>query len=69
MRCYKCAGQKRVLGIGHMEDDCPVCKGLGTIEDDLIKAEFSDEKCCMPLESQTNQQKKSSRNPVKKELQ
>lgn len=31
-RCSGCQGQKRVMGIGSLERDCAVCKGIGWLK-------------------------------------
>lgn len=31
MRCPRCYGQRKVLLIGFMEDDCPKCDGTGVV--------------------------------------
>ena len=33
MRCPRCAGNKRIMGIGYIECDCPLCKGIGQLPD------------------------------------
>lgn len=29
MRCHSCLGNKRIMGLGWMEVECPTCKGRG----------------------------------------
>lgn len=33
MKCPRCAGNKRIMGLGFVEVDCPVCKGIGSLPD------------------------------------
>lgn len=42
MRCPRCAGNKNIMGLGFIEIECPICKGIGIVPDSikpLIKKE------------------------------
>jgi hypothetical protein len=38
-RCPCCLGRKKLVGFGFIEETCPECKGVGSIEDKEEKAE------------------------------
>lgn len=41
-RCTSCHGRKRIVGLGNIEKECPVCKGIGWVTLDVVVA-ASDE--------------------------
>lgn len=38
MRCPRCGGNRRVMSVGFMEADCPLCKGIGIVPDSVKPA-------------------------------
>ena len=46
VKCPKCKGSKKVMGLGYIMKSCPICKGLGYIlkcEPEVVKAEVKVE--------------------------
>lgn len=69
-KCTSCNGFKKVMGLGQMQRDCDLCKGIGWIEEkegivskvDQATPEFRDEaRDCVANDSDISAQKKRGR--------
>lgn len=38
-KCTRCNGHKTIIGMGHMKEKCPECKGLGLLVKLTLNAE------------------------------